>query len=173
MGVAFCSLTVQQPRPESWEREEGAARSQQPNPTALPHAVLQLSHKIHQTQHEFLHLNPLEGHPAGIWGHGYTSPLPANSNISQVFTAGKVQLQDLTGKKRHSQKKGIFIQNSTTIGCSHYPKDLLGGVPQDKTLDGRRAHETWLTLSDHLLQAGRQVRTPGNLCGSTRSSWKN
>lgn len=121
--MVFCSLTIQQPQPESWEREEAAARSQQPQShSTAPHSIshtktskADAASKGSTTLNMSSCTHSLEGHlltPAGIWGHrGTTTPplfqqtMHKTSSVSQVFTAGKAHLWDLTGKKRHSQEK--------------------------------------------------------------------
>lgn len=115
--------------PESLERQEGAARSQQPQPHGSSSRTKTsnqcCSARIHQTQAEFLH-HPHPGgaavHPSRDLGsqmHSCTSPLPQtthrNSSISLLFTGGKVQLWDVTGKKRHSQKKRDFQQSQQKL----------------------------------------------------------
>lgn len=84
MGMLFCSLTVQQSQPESWEREQAAARSQQPQ----SHSTAPLSSsQTKPPKLELLHKdapNPtgVEGHPltpAGIWGPRRTATPPLSS----------------------------------------------------------------------------------------------
>ncbi|GAB0183226.1 hypothetical protein GRJ2_000787900 [Grus japonensis] len=54
-------------------------------------------------------------------------------------------------------------------------RDLLGGIPWDKALEGRGAQDSWLIFKGHLLQAqGRCIPTKSKLSKNTkRPPWMN
>lgn len=103
--------------------------------------------------------------------HSYTSPLPETAALPRLSQ----QVENSSGISQGrgtTRKKGIFNKSQQQLDVVII-SDLLGRVPRGKVLDGSRAREIRLILKDHLLQAGRQGRTPGDLCGPTRSSWEN
>jgi len=74
-------------------------------------------------------------------------------------------------RRAHSKLTALDFRRADFGLC----RDLLGGVPWDKALEGRGAQESWLILKDHLLQAQERCIPTKRKSGQTtrRPAWMN